>query len=493
LPAWAHYYARPVAQQAYFVDLRELFLLMWVLAFYLFIWGFLDDLASMSRANAIGPVAMMAVLLAGAACQLRRQPCAIWVPLFWFRIATSVYFGLGQIAPYLANDTTRLFIRSLYWFGEDEAFKVGLINILSVLTVLGTAAVVERQGALRRYRTGPSTTSPSSQTYFFALFFLILGGIARYLIVLPGTLGFADFPPGIVQPFAKSYAVGLFLLTLLALRGNWGAAVTVAVLAPVDIVVGFLTFAKTEVLFTLLFVFLAVLHHRLTVWRILVGALVIVCVYSQLDPYIHYGRDEIMRSHKDAGVPLERRLEIISQFNGHLNEGATVAERQSALSRFSYINAATMVIQYHDYGNVGTSLQNALVVLIPRLIWPSKPEITGVGKELYLQATSQVGSSISPGLFAEAYWNFGWMGIPMLMIPLGAILCVFSHYSFNVMQREAWIHLPAVLLGVLAGVRVDGWYVADIIGGCSTAMVIALVVTFIERLSGGRAVDVRQS
>jgi len=139
-----------------------------------------------------------------------------------------------------------------------------------------------------------------------------------------------------------------------------------------------------------------------------------------------------------------------------------------------------MVVSWHDAGMTGDSLGYALTVMVPRFIWPNKPEITAIGADLYTAATAQTGSSISPGLFAEAYWNFGWLGVPFLMIPLGIILGLFSQYSLYIGETENWLHLPVVFLGVQIGTRVDGTYVADVIGASGIALVCALMLFIIE-------------
>jgi hypothetical protein len=249
---------------------------------------------------------------------------------------------------------------------------------------------------------------------------------------------------------------------------------------------GLLTFAKTEVLMTLIFTYLGVLHHKLILSRILVGATVVLSVYSQLDPIIHFGRDELSRRHGKFEAPLEERLEILNSYFTGASDSAARQETQSALSRLSYLNAAAMAISWHDVGRTGDSLSNALAVMVPRFIWPDKPDITTVGTDLYTAATAQTGTSVSPGLFAEAYWNFGWLGVPILMIPLGIILGSFSLYSLYVMRTENWLHLPIVFIGVQIGTRVDGWYVVDVIGASGIALVCSLVLFVIENaLSSG--------
>lgn len=456
------------------VAARELLLLLLLLAAY----GVSIEVSSQQNyyfINVAGPSALIGILMLGAWWQIAREPRALWQPLFWFRIACSAYYGIGALVPYIANDVTVQNIKRYYWFSEEEALAVGVINLLSIIVVLTTAWLISRRQAITETTAPKADASAQSRTLLFAAIFLIGGGIMRYLIVLPVALGLIDLVPGVIIPLAKSYIVGLYLLVLSGMRGNRTAAGLAAVLIPIDLAIGLLTFAKSEVLLTLIFTYLGVLHHKLTLPRVIVGLVIILGVYGQLDPIIHFGRDELLRRHQALTAPLDERIEIMGSYTGTEWEGTERAENQPALSRLSYLHVAAMVVTWHDTGRTGDSLSYALTVLVPRFIWPDKPIITSVGTDLSLAASGNVGSSISPGLFAEAYWNLGWLGIPILMVPLGCILTVFSRYSLNVMREENWLHLPPVLLGVLAGVRVDGFFVADIIGGSATALVYALL------------------
>ena len=38
---------------------------------------------------------------------------AIWTPLFWFRVATLIYFGLGNIAPMIMNSASLIYCAKL--------------------------------------------------------------------------------------------------------------------------------------------------------------------------------------------------------------------------------------------------------------------------------------------------------------------------------------------------------------------------------------------
>ena len=470
----------PAVHGHYLVDPRELIGLTLLLGAY--VASFADKQAEYVRLlNIVGPSALAVILLLGCWWQFTGEQRSLWQPLLWFRLACVTYYGVGALVPYGVNDTTVQSIRSLYPFSDEEGFKVGLINVCCILAVLLAAAVFSRQ---RNLLAPNPRAAAQSNTLLFAAAFLIVGGITRYLIVLPSSLGFTDIVPGSVLPLAKSYVVGLFLLVVAGLRGSRIALSLALVLIPVDLVLGLLTFAKTEVLITLIFSYLGVLHHNLNRSRVLVGAALVVALYAQVDPIIHFGRNELQRRNGNLGGTLEQRLDILNLYLDGASKVATEPETQSAFSRLSYVNAAAMVVSWYDSGKTGESLDYALTVFVPRFIWPDKPVITSVGEDLYTAATAQTGSSISPGLFAEAYWNLGWLGIPVLMIPLGIILAVFSRYSLAMMGHERWLHMPVILLGVWAGIRVDGWYVADVIGGCSMALAFALAIFAIENTLG---------
>ena len=73
---------------------------------------------------------------------------------------------------------------------------------------------------------------------------------------------------------------------------------------------------------------------------------------------------------------------------------------------------------------------------IPRAIWPNKPVNidTEVGMKVY-NATSYGTGAVPPGLIAESYWNFGYLGI--LIIPF--IVGIFTrriHNYFKIINND---------------------------------------------------------
>ena len=73
----------------------------------------------------------------------------------------------------------------------------------------------------------------------------------------------------------------------------------------------------------------------------------------------------------------------------------------------------------------GKSYLAALTVWVPRYLWPEKPGLIDgmVGETFY---NAEVG--IPPGPIGEAYWNFGYLGIPLIFFLFGIfhkMLCSF--------------------------------------------------------------------
>jgi hypothetical protein len=247
----------------------------------------------------------------------------------------------------------------------------------------------------------------------------------------------------------------------------------------IDIVVGLVTFAKTEVLVTLLFSYLAMLHDKFTLKRAMVGLALVVGTYTQISPISNYGRAALARiNHSPLIGTFEQRFDILTSSTPLETDPNKPSE---TLIRICYLNFSTLEVAWYDMGRPGDSLKNLLYVFIPRFVWPDKPVMTAVGTELYTAATGQEGTSVSAGWFSEAYWNLGWSGVPLVMIPVGLILAYLSKYCIRMMTQERWMHLPAILSAVWLGTRADGAIVPDVFGGGVIVVAYALACTVAER------------
>ena len=134
-----------------------------------------------------------------------------------------------------------------------------------------------------------------------------------------------------------------------------------------------------------------------------------------------------------AGQPgngLRDSLDPLLGRSSLVNESATVYENTPALVPYQH----------------GATYQYLLITLIPRFLWPNKPSVNdanrfyqlsyGVTREQDLDHVA-----IGAGLIPEAYMNFGWPGVPMVMCLAGIVLGIFERIF---LARDAGVFASAV-------------------------------------------------
>lgn len=433
--------------------------------------------AAVGWANMIGPLALIAAMIFGVASALRRDPDAIWGAFFWFRVACAAYYGAGNLVALTNDHVTSDFIRNLYYFAEYEILKFNIIITLGVFFVYLGAIFTQITLAI------PKRRKPVITIYSMMIIFLVVGGVARYGIILPFLLNLQEgILPSIVSSIAKAYSAGLMLLILLGLQRKNILFLIAIVLVLIEIAVGVLLFSKSDVMITCLCATLAFYLHRPKISTLIAAVSISLFIFSSMVPVVSYGRNALIRDRGSQSATIDDRLAIIQayQAEGAIDEDG---QRPSSLTRFSYVNVATFVISQYDMGLPSYTLANVAAVFIPRFLWPDKPNLTKDGTDLYTRATGSEGTSITPGLFAEAYGNFGWWGLPLLMTPYGVILALMSRAMSAAMGRREWALLPVALIGVQVGTRVDGGYVIDVIGAPVTLALFAIIIIAVTRVS----------
>jgi hypothetical protein len=282
------------------------------------------------------------------------------------------------------------------------------------------------------------------------------------------------------------FYVGLYLLVRSHTRSS-GMALLVGVLILVDALVSLASFAKTELLMLMIFTLLGWLSQKVSAGRVAIGGGLVLAAFIAFQPLVQYGREAVYASYGSIqGASLGERLEIVDQYLKGASSAGGDANADSALLRMSYVNVSAYVVDQFDSGTPGTTLNYALASFVPRALWPDKPVISELGENLYSELTGKTGTSFGVGHFGEAYWNNGWIGLPLFLIPLAIIFVIMSRFSLEVMAFERWIYMPVVLLGVLLGVRSDGHFVVDIIGRTWIAVCLGAGIWLLRRVFAPR-------
>jgi hypothetical protein len=410
-----------------------------------------------------GPVALMLTLGSGAVRMAVAESNAVWCTLFWFRVSTAVYFGFGNIAPALSNISTRLYIDAYFWAQPHHLATLNLLVSASALCVLGGSTLLAR---LRQPRVRPPIHS-EHKLLILGLLFAGLGFGVKAFVTIPYALGM--FGENVVAASFTSLAlmapVSIFMLGRYAFFHRRSLLPVIVGLLLADMLLGTLLTNKSEVLLSLIMFLMAFLSRGVTVVTGSVALASLVTTLVLVTPVAQHGREQIqLRYDSIIGGTLEERFEILSSYYSSPKALPIDEEVQSIFVRLSYLNAAALAINEYDAGRRSDSLETAWMAFIPRALWPDKPITSDIGRNFNVLATGNPKSSSAPGIFPDAYYCLGWIGAPLLMIPIGLWFYALSRYALWVLATARWIHFPVVLMAMRMGFRVDGFIVTDIIG-----------------------------
>jgi hypothetical protein len=469
-PAWSEIWALAALFAGYF------------LAYELF------DESGITVANHVGPGIFSGILGLGLWRLLQADPRNIWTALFWFRLSSGVYFGVGTLSVYFMNPATRLYIEGFYQFSAADVFKLNLIVTLATIVVLlsAKAVIAMRRGFLEQsdgcaHLQGGSATSGLLTV---GVAFLCAGLGVQYGVNLPYQLGWIEIGslPGSFLQLSNFSLIGMFLITLWSLeRARWVLPFLVALLV-VEMAVQVLLFAKSGVLRVLIMFLMAFLWRSASPVRLVAVAILVVPLYASLQPLISYGRAEVMLRFGEDGRPgLSERLPILTAY---FEGGGAVAdsEHQGALARISYVNAATFVIREYDVGRPARWPELLPAVFVPRFLWPDKPIITDVARDITEMAQGFRTSSTGVGLFADSYWAMGWFGVVVFMMVYGGLIGGLTVMAVGILRRGRWILFPLVLMAQVMGFRTDGLFISDVAGHAVIMLGMFVLLLFVERV-----------
>ena len=476
--------------------------------------------------NLTGPAALGCILGLGIYRLVQRSSWALLMPAFWLRVTLTVYFVFGSLFAAVANTETREYMRELFPYDDYMLLRLGLLNAVGTFwAILGLAladfvavqvgrhrraptggsraTLLERDGSSRPYErswaavggtlTGrnaaPWSIVSDPTAHRVASLWLAIGLGWRVWVDLPSQFGlFETVVPGSLGLIGLARLAGYALLLGGRSPARRSGRVLVWGIWSVDLILGLATFAKTDTLMIALSAVLAMALRGISMLRLVLVGLGIFAAYAVSRPLVEYGREQVyVRYGSLQGAGLGERLGWVAEFLGGARARAEAnADAWSWLARFSYANAQAFVMERYDRGSPGDSgsLEYLATILVPRVFWKEKPIVSDVGSDLYTLATGQYGTSIAPGVFAEAYWNGGWLSVCVWSLYLGSVVGGFGQVAVQCIARTRVWQFPVVLSAVLLATRPDGWFGLTYVGGAATLALLAIVAHFFERAMG---------
>jgi hypothetical protein len=128
----------------------------------------------------------------------------------------------------------------------------------------------------------------------------------------------------------------------------------------------------------------------------------------------------------------------------------------------------------------GVTYSYMAVALIPRFLWPDKPDINEANRYYQLTfglstANDVNGVNIGAGCLSEAYLNFGWPGVVVIMFGIGVVLGV---YQRAFVAKDSSTVFLALGLALLPQVMVIESQMAVYLGGVIQTIVLTMAVFF---------------
>ncbi|MEO1922374.1 MAG: hypothetical protein ABGW84_10880 [Sphingomonadaceae bacterium] len=436
--------------------------------------------------NYVMPITLAAIIARGTLKMLRATRFALWAPLLWFRAAYFFYAAIGTLIVMFLNDAERTYIESSFAFFNSDIVKYN--TVLAGFALAATASFAALANISQWLVTGRAIQGTSIGFENIGKLFLGAGLFTKIFFVIPFQFGFVQGTySSIAHQFGQMLMVGIYLLTLNYCRANSFFRFFIYFLAGVIAIIGFLAMSKTEVVMPLMMVFVGRLQAKPSIRRIVAMVAILPAVLIMSAGPVDQGR-WLMQVRYDsitAPVELEERIEMVSSYfdeNQRLDDQGI----NFGLIRLSYVNVGSYVIDSYDRGISGNTFENALAVFIPRALWVDKPIITDVARELSYEMSGNWFNSVAPGLAPESYWNFGALGVMSIGAMLGFILFFWSSYAIAVQISGAWHLFPIVLIGAIVGFRLDGFFVVDVLGPISLAVVAHILLTIANSFVSSR-------
>jgi hypothetical protein len=413
----------------------------------------------------------------------RTSVAAVWTPLFAFRLGTFVYLGIGPLLPIVLGAEALDRLYQLYPYSDAELAKVTMIWLLATTIVIVSCRFYSTLELRIRHKSVELTSKPEPRTLRLGLVFFGAGLVWSLMVELPQHVGWfaATIPGSLALPFQAAGSVGIFLIALWAMERGGFSHFAYLVPLGIMIVIGLITFNKSIIIAPLLFVSLAILFRGVTVIKVALVTGILVMTFAVLQPMVAQARFLHMQAYGNfyGGTLAERLGYSIDYIAG---ERISDEREQHTFTRLVYNAPAAFVVTRYDLGLPDDSIASGFIAMIPRILWPNKPITTAIGAQVNELITGGATSQLGVTVAADIYWNWGWVGLFVLLVPFGALLWPATRLAHEIVATRDWIMMPFVLLLFKIGLAVDSIFVAAVLVPSLAAVIAYGLLHMVKRI-----------
>lgn len=363
-----------------------------------------------------------------------------------------------------------------------EGFRQATFGILAFSAgalLLGPAlgkAILSKQGTLVEDVVDPQMPRK-----------LITAGLVSFFVLTP-TLGRIPGLQAVPAIGSQLVVVGLCLRCWRASRTSGTAGLVKALiptfLIPAVLLVkqGFMSYGV--ILVSTIFIFAAKLFRP----RWILAAIFVISSYMGLTVYVSYMKDrDDIRAAAWGGQSIGDRLSAVAKmfddfawFSWHDDDQLSIVDTR--LNQNGIVGAA--VDNLSDTGDYmhGATIIDAVLAMVPRLIWPNKPINAGSGLLVSKLTGIEFGAGTSVGIgpVLEFYGNFGTAGVIVGFFVLGVIIRGLDYCAGVHLQLGNWVRFMGVFLLGMSCLNVSG----SLVETSAAAAASIVVAKAMKRLLG---------
>ncbi len=414
-----------------------------------------------TNVNAVGPIALAAGCVTAVYFLVRISRRSILSPVTWSLVATSFYFGQGPLTYFIGNEASIGYSQLHFFVTPEILASTNLLNTSFLcLTVLAVFLCRKLKVAPPKGYQLNGFANEIVAARWLAIVCLVLGLSVRAGI--PALIA-GENVIGMIGSLDALVEVSIAPLAFLWTKGNRRDQIAFLLALTFCVCSSFIMFQKTAMMKAYVLAIIGLILAGAS-GRNIFAIIVIACMsFAFTSTAVGNLRDSFNKEFRNQEHTVSRHLKCISDLweNGELFVSTT--ETQGWLLRTNYVPTQAFAMDQYDRGYPGDSYRNAFWVLVPRIIYPDKPNMTGVGSEFSVLFNGNDASSVSIGLSGEAYHNGG----AIFVIIVGLIVGLFYHGAdvlLKSLEGSLWTFFPCVVMMLSMGLRVDGHFVPDFLG-----------------------------
>ncbi|GGE03212.1 hypothetical protein GCM10011515_23550 [Tsuneonella deserti] len=204
-----------------------------------------------------------------------------------------------------------------------------------------------------------------------------------------------------------------------------------------------------------------------------------LATYSYSQPMMNYARYVGVTDENAAGYA--ERAETIYYYvteRPDIIQNANYLDSQRWWTRFEFAAKQAFAMNLRDNGVTSQSLAQLPTVFIPRIFWPNKPELRSPGQDFYYLVSGRTTTRMSISVYADLYWQFGWVGVILGSPLIGIGLALMTNKLLPHIRARDFAYFPLVLIGVRYALVDPNKYVIN--GVLSTAAFFILYAVAIQ-------------